>query len=60
METAILPKIVFIKERDTTVDDRNPARPYVDLTYQQHRNSGKIIHIYTYEVMQDFFHEQYS
>ena len=32
-----------------TVDDRNPACPYIDLIYQKTRNSGNNIYIYIYK-----------
>ena len=32
---------------------------YIDLICQNHRNSGSIVHMYIYEVMQDFDHQQY-
>ena len=43
-----------------TVDDRKPARPYVDLIYQKHRNYGSRVHMYTHKVMQDFYHQRHG
>ena len=31
---------------DPTVDGRDPARPYLDLIYQEYRKSGSIVHTY--------------
>ena len=43
-----------------TVDDKDPACPYTDLIYQKSKNSGSVVHIYIYKVMQDFNHQQYG
>ena len=46
-------------EQAASTNDRNPASPYIDLIYQNHRTTGSIVHIYVHTMMQDFYHPQY-